>query len=129
MILRATLIGFVLWLLVTVAFRFFGQEFFHPGEGGLYALLIATPIVMGGLTFVVLRLLHEAKIDRAEAAIGFAMPGMALDIYALNRFPDVFPNLDASLDGAFGAIKLAGYCAVLLVGLATTRLAPADEKL
>jgi hypothetical protein len=129
MILRATLLGFVMWLLVTLAFRFFGQDFFYPGEGGLYLLLIAAPVVMGGVTFIVLRLLHEARIDRAEAAVGFAMPGMALDVYAINRFPDVFPNLDASLDGAFGAIKLVGYCAILIVGLATTRLAPTDEKI
>lgn len=129
MILRATLLGFVLWLIVTLSLRFFGQEFFHPGEARLYALLIASPIVMGGLTVLALRLLKEAGIDRAEAAVALALPGMALDIYALNAFGNVFPNLDASLDGAFGAIKLIGYTAMLLVGLVTTRLAPTDERL
>jgi hypothetical protein len=129
MILRATFFGFVLWLIVTGALRFFGQEFFHPGETGIYILLIASPIVMAVLTVIGLRLLGEAGIDRAEAAVALALPGMALDIYALNAFPDVFPNLDASLDGAFGAIKLIGYTAMLLVGLITTRLAPSDERL
>jgi Family of unknown function (DUF5367) len=129
MILRATLLGFVLWLIVTLTLRFFGQDFFFPGEGGIYALLVASPIVMGGLTVLGLRVLGEAKIDRAEAAVALAMPGMALDVYALNAFPNVFPNLDASLDGAFGAIKLLGYTAMLLVGLFTTRIAASDEKL
>ncbi len=128
MILRATLLGFVLWLVVTLALRFFGQDFFFPGEG-VYALLIASPIVMGGFTLLALRVLREAKIDRAEAAVALAMPGMALDVYALNTFANVFPNLDAALDGAFGAIKLLGYTAMLLVGLFTTRIAASDEKL
>lgn len=129
MILRATALGFVLWAIVTGALRFFGQEFFHPGETGIYMLLVASPIVMGGLTVLALRLLHEAKIDRCEAAVALALPGMALDIYALNMFANVFPNLDASLDGAFGAIKLIGYTAMLVVGLVTTRIAPSDEQL
>jgi hypothetical protein len=129
MILRATSLGFVLWLIITLVTRFYGQEFFHPGETGIYILLIASPIVMGVLTVIGLRLLGEANIDRAEAAVALALPGMALDIYALNAFGNVFPNLDASLDGAFGAIKLIGYTAMLLVGLVTTRLAPSDERL
>lgn len=129
MILRSSLFGFVLWLVTTAALRFAGQDIFHPGEMRLLVLMIAWPIVMAGLTFFVLRVLHEAKVDRAEAAVAFAMPGMALDVYALNAFDKVFPNLDAALDGAFGAIKLLGYLAILLVGLATTRLAPADERL
>ena len=129
MILRATLLGFLFWLVITLVTRFFGQEFFYPGETGIYILLIASPIVMGVLTVIALRILGEANIDRAEAAVALALPGMALDIYALNAFANVFPNLDASLDGAFGAIKLIGYTAMLLVGLVTTRLAPSDERL
>ncbi|MGE3304039.1 MAG: DUF5367 family protein [Hyphomonadaceae bacterium] len=128
MILRATLLGFLLWLAVTAAFRFFGQDFFYPGETRIYVMLVATPIVCAVLTVLVLRLLREAAIDRAEAAMGLALPGMALDVYAVNAFPNVFPNLDPTLDGAFAAINLAGYAAILLTGLVTTRLAPADER-
>ena len=129
MILRSSLFGFVLWLGTTMMLRFSGQDVFHPGETRLLILMIAWPLMMAALTFFILRILHEAKVDRAEAAIAFAMPGMALDVYALNTFGTVFPNLDASLDGVFGSIKLLGYLAILLVGLATTRLAPSDERL
>jgi Family of unknown function (DUF5367) len=129
MIVRSSLFGFALWLATTLALRFYGQDVFHPGEMRITITLAVWPLVMAGLTFFVLRVLHEAKVDRAEAAIAFAMPGMALDIYALNAFDQVFPNLDAALDGVFGAVKLIGYLAILLVGLATTRLAPSDERL
>jgi hypothetical protein len=129
MILRSSLLGFVLWMATTIALRFSGQDVFHPGEARIMVLLFAWPLVMAALTFGALKVLHEAKVDRAEAAIAFAMPGIALDVYALNSFDVVFPNLDAALDGAFGAIKLIGYLAILLVGLATTRLAPSDERL
>jgi hypothetical protein len=121
--------GFVLWLLVTLAFRFFGDQFFYPGEGRLYAMLIASPIVMGGITFLALRVLGAANIDRAEGAMSLALPGMALDVYAVNAFPTAFPNLDPTLDGAFAAIKLLGYTGMLFVGLFSTRIAPSDEKL
>jgi hypothetical protein len=129
MIVRSSLFGFALWLATTLALRFYGHNLFHPGESGLMVLLVVWPLAMAALTFFVLRVLHEAKVDRAEAAIAFAMPGMALDVYALNAFDQVFPNLDAALDGVFGAVKLIGYLAILLVGLATTRLAPSDERL
>jgi hypothetical protein len=129
MILRSSLFGFVLWLGTTAMLRFSGQDLFHPGETRLLILMIGWPLAMVALTVFVLRILHEAKVDRAEAAIAFAMPGMALDVYALNAFDKVFPNLDAALDGVFGGIKLLGYLAILVVGLATTRLAPSDERL
>jgi Family of unknown function (DUF5367) len=129
MILRSSLMGFVLWMATTIALRFYGDAVFYPGEGRIFIILIVWPLLMAAITFGVLRVLHEAKVDRAEAAIAFAMPGIALDVYALNTFSTVFPNLDAALDGAFGAIKLIGYLAILLVGLATTRLAPSDERL
>jgi hypothetical protein len=129
MILRASIIGFIVWLAITLIFRFTGQSFFHPGEAGLYLLFGASPLVMAVLTVLVLRVLGEAKIDRAEAAIAFALPGMLLDVYAMNAFPDVFPNLDASLDGAFAAMKFLGYGAILIIGLVTSRIAPSDERL
>jgi hypothetical protein len=129
MILRASIIGFIVWLAITLIFRFTGQNFFHPGEAGLYLLLGGAPLVMAVITVLVLRVLGEAKIDRAEAAIAFALPGMLLDVYAMNAFPDVFPNLDASLDGAFAAMKFLGYGAVLIIGLVTSRIAPSDERL
>ncbi len=129
MILRAAGVGFLLWLAFTAAFRFAGQYFFIPDETLMLALFIATPLLMAALTFLLLRLLREARGDEAEAAIGLAFPGMFLDVFVTREFPSVFPNLDPALDGAFGALLLLAYGAVVLTGLMSTRLAPQDERI
>ncbi|MBU6373422.1 MAG: DUF5367 family protein [Alphaproteobacteria bacterium] len=129
MILKSAGVGLLLWLVATLAIRFFGQLVFFPGDMQMLILLVATPIVVVPLTVLVLGLLGEAPSDRAEAAIGLAFPGMLLDAIAVNEFETVFPNLDPTLAGSFGAVMLVGYASILLTGLYLTRLAPKDERL
>lgn len=128
MIIRAMGLGFVLWLIAMLVFRFAGQMFFLPDETPRMILFVATPIVVGLVTFVSLKLLKEAHGDEAEAAIGLAVPGMLLDTFVVHEFSRVFPNLDPALDSAFGALMLLAYGSVLFVGLSLTKLAPQDER-
>ena len=121
--------SFILWLAATLAFRFYGQVFFYPDEQLQLMLLIGAPIAMALITFVLLRILGEARGDEAEAAIALAFPGMALDVYVVANFASVFPNLDQSLSEAFAALLLASYGAVIFTGLLMTRLSPQDERL
>jgi Family of unknown function (DUF5367) len=129
MILRAMGLGFLLWLAIAAAFRFGGQYFFLPDETPRMITFIAAPIVAVVVTFVVLKLLHEARGDEGEAAIGLAFPGMLLDVFVSYEFSRVFPNIDPTLDGTFAALALLFYASVLFTGLMMTRLAPQDERL
>jgi hypothetical protein len=128
MIFRASAIGFLLWLAATLGLRFYGHIVFYPDERLQLGLLIGVPLAMALLTALLLHLIGEARGDEAEAAIGLAFPGMALDVYVVANFESVFPNLDPSLSEAFAALLLAVYATMIFVGLMMTRLAPQDER-
>jgi hypothetical protein len=129
MILRAMGLGFLVWLVITAAFRFAGESFFTPDETPRLMCFVAAPI-LGALTaFLLLRLLREASGDEAEASIGIAFPGLLLNVFVAHEFPRVFPNLDPTLDGAFAALAMLFAAAILFTGLSMTRLAPQDERL
>jgi hypothetical protein len=129
MIVRAALVGLILWLLATGAFRFVGAQVFYPDVNGHLPWFIATPVVMVGLAWPCMRLLRVRLGDEAEAAIGLALPGMALDAFAVLNFEALSPAIDPSLDTTFAALVLVAYAAVVFVGLFFTRLAPEDERL
>ena len=126
MILRAMGLGFVLWLAVAAVFRFAGQFFFLP-DGRLMAFLSA-PVVGVAATFVLLKLLREARGDEGEAAIGVALPTLFLNGFLTHEFPRAFPNIDPTLDARFGARSLLFAASILFMGLSMTQLAPQDER-
>lgn len=127
MILRAMGLGFVLWLAVAATFRFAGQMFFLP-DGRLLAY-ISAPVVGVIATLILLRLLHEARGDEGEAAIGIALPTLFLNGFITHEFAVTMPNIDPTLDGAFGTWSLLFCGSILMVGLFMTQLAPQDERL
>jgi len=129
MIIRAALAGFVLWLAGILLFRLAGQSFFYPDATVMLALLFGAPVVMVVIAWAAMKLLRVARGDEAEAAIGLALPGMVLDVFAVREFVTLFPNLDPTLDADFGALMLAGYAAVVFAGILFTKLAPQDERL
>lgn len=126
MILRAMGLGFVLWLAVAAVFRFAGQMFFLP-DGRMVAFLSA-PVVGVAVTFVLLKLLREARGDEGEAAIGIALPTLFLNGFLTHEFPRAFPNIDPTLDATFGAWSLLFAASILFMGLSMTKLAPQDER-
>lgn len=127
MILRAMGLGFVLWLAVAATFRFAGQMFFLP-DGRLIAYLSA-PVVGVVATLILLKLLHEARGDEGEAAIGIALPTLFLNGFITHEFASTLPNIDPTLDATFGAWSLLFCGSILMVGLFMTQLAPQDERL
>jgi hypothetical protein len=129
MILRAMGLGFLVWLALTAAFRFLGQDFFTPDESQRLICFIAAPILGVVLAFVLLRFLREAPGDEAEAGICIAFPGLLLNVFVTHEFPRVLPNLDPTLDSAFAALMMLFAAAILFTGLCLTRLAPQDERL
>lgn len=127
MIVRAMGLGFLLWLVATAAFRFAGEYFFVPG-GALLVLFVAAVPLMLLLGWALIRLLRVERGDEAEAAVGLALPGMLLDVYAVGEFQQVFPNLDPMLAQSFGALMLLSYATIILTGVLMTKLRPADER-
>jgi hypothetical protein len=126
MIIRAMGLGFLLWLATAVVFRFAGQMFFLPDQRML--AFISAPVLGVVLTFLILKLLHEARGDEGEAAIGVALPTLLLNGFMTHEFPRVLPNLDPTLDATFGAWSLLFCGAILFTGLSMTKLAPQDER-
>jgi len=129
MIIRAAIAGFVIWLIGTLGFRLAGTYFFYPDEKLLLGLFIGLPLAMVAVTWALMKLLKVAPGDQAEAAIGIALPGMLLDVFATREFSNVFPALDPTLDATFGALMLASYAAIVFAGVLFTRIAPQDERL
>jgi hypothetical protein len=114
--------GFVLWLAVTLSFRFVGEGMFNTGPDGVTWLFMILPIVMFVVTYGLLKILKVEPSDRAEAASIFAVPGLLIGIYEINSYHIVFPNLDASLSQEFAALKFACYAAIILAGIVSSRL-------
>lgn len=116
-----SLVGLIVWFLATLGFRFYGHTFFYPDDiMNAVLFIIAAPLGWG---FMVLYLgaLRVTPENRALAAIGFVLPGMALDALVTANFPLVFPNLDMSMDAKFGALMLWTYAALLFGGYSSDR--------
>lgn len=122
MIARWMVVGFVLWLAVTLSFRFVGGDVFQTGAGGVSWLFMVLPITMFIVTYALLKMMRVEPSDRAEAASIFAVPGLLIGIYMINSYENVFPNLDASLEPEFAALMFACYAAVIIAGIVSSRL-------
>lgn len=116
------IVGFILWIAVAVAFRFFGHLVFTPGVDGVTWTFLILPLVLLVVTFLILKGLGVAQTDRAEAASVLAVPGLLVGIYEVNGFSYVFPNLDPSLVPQFAALMFACFAAVIISGIVTSRL-------
>ncbi len=122
MIARWMVVGFVLWLAVTLSFRFVGETVFQAGPGGVSWLFMILPAVMFIVTYALLKMMRVEPSDRAEAASIFAVPGLLIGIYMINSYDNVFPNLDAGLAPEFSALMFACYAAVIIAGIVSSRL-------
>ncbi len=118
-----SIVGFIVWVLATLAFRFYGQAFFYPDILVVSILFIVAGPVLWGFMIVYLGVLNVLPENRALAAIAFVLPGMALDCLAIANFSLVFPNLDPSLDGLFGSLMLWAYGSLLFGGYSSDRRA------
>jgi Family of unknown function (DUF5367) len=127
MIARWLIIGFVLWLGITVGFRFAGQTFFTTGPGGVTWLFLILPVLMFAITYGALKLFKVDPTDRSEAASVFALPGLLIGIYQINSFGVMYPNLEADLSNEFAALMFACYAAVIVAGLLSSHVRTSPE--
>jgi hypothetical protein len=122
MIARWMIIGFVLWIIIALAFRFVGQEVFVTGQGGVTWLFLTLPVALLAIMYGLFKVLNVAPTDRSEATSIMALPGLLIGIYQINSFGAVFPNLDPSLGSEFAALMYACYAAVIIAGIVASRL-------
>ncbi|NWG54718.1 MAG: DUF5367 family protein [Hydrogenophilaceae bacterium] len=127
MIARWTIVGFVFWLIVTLAFRLVGHEVLKPGMGVQW-LFLTLPAAIFALTYVILKVMRVDPSDRSEAASIFAVPGLLLGIYQINSFRFVFPRLDESMGGEFAALMFACYAAMIVCGIVSSRLQQFEKQ-
>ncbi len=116
-----SIVGFVVWFLATLGFRFYGDLFFYPDDIVVAILFIVSAPLCWGFMVLYLGALKVHPENRALAAIGFALPGIVLDALVTANFSLVFPNLDTSMDGKFGGLMLWAYGALLFGGYSSDR--------
>lgn len=107
-------IGFLGWLVATIAFRLIGQYLLDPSNIALsIGLFLTTTIaVMIAMTGVFVWQKVDA-IARPKVALLIALPGMLLDAGSVLFFPSVFPNIDPSANVLFAGLMLWGYSSIL----------------
>jgi hypothetical protein len=122
MIARWMIVGAVIWVAVMAAFRFATADVLSPEVAGIPWLFIVLPFATFAITFVLLAIMRTPRPDRAEVAGVFALPGLLIGIYTINSFGAVFPNLPADMGPSFACMMYASYAAVILAGIASSRL-------
>lgn len=122
MIARWAGVGFGMWLLLALAFRFLGQEVFRAGPDGVTMVFLLAPILLGAATYTLLRALRVTQSDRSEAASVFAVTGLVVGVLEINNYTAAFPNLPPELSNQFAALMFACFAAVVFVGLVSSRV-------
>lgn len=108
-------IGFLIWLIATIAFRLIGQYLLDPTNIALsIGLFLATTLVMFIVSIEIYSWQQVKLTERSKAALLLALPGMLLDVISVLLFPTVFPNIDPSANILFAGLMLWGYSSILV---------------
>ncbi|PID69266.1 MAG: hypothetical protein CR989_02575 [Flavobacteriales bacterium] len=111
-------IGFIIWLLATIAFRVAGQYFFLTDNAviliGLYLMVIP---FFGFVTNWVFNKFKLNKLQAVKSAAIMVLPGMIFDTFCIEFFALVFPNLPETDGATFGSWLMWAYATVLVFGL------------
>ena len=114
--------SFLVWLIATLVFRFWGQIFFLPDSNlSMIASFLFSLFFLPGLAYSLFIWQNVEPFRRKDAAICLAIPGMLLDVLVTYFFPYFFPNMSYQANGAFGAWLLWGYAIVLMTGIFTSQ--------
>jgi hypothetical protein len=111
---RMAFIGFIIWLVATIALRLGGQYVF--GRVPALLLLLITLPVMAIVARALLQRFPTTE-QRAVAAIALVAPGMLLDTISAIWFPHIFPNIRTACSGLFGGWLLFCNVVVLLTAV------------
>lgn len=117
-VLPVLAIGFLIWLLATLAFRFAGQFFFITDSAAiltsLYIVVIPALILISVLTFKRFKL---SGLENIVAGVLLVLPGMVLDTFVIQFFEQIYPNMPSSQAATFGSWLMWAYSVVLLTSI------------
>ncbi|MCS4227034.1 DUF5367 domain-containing protein [Sphingobacterium sp. BIGb0165] len=117
-ILPVLTIGFLIWFLATLAFRFAGQFFFItdsvPILTSLYVALIPALVLISVLTF---KRFNLSGFENIVAGVLLVLPGMVLDTFIIQFFEHIFPNMAPNSATTFGSWLMWAYSIVLLTSI------------
>lgn len=114
--------SFMIWLVATLIIRFWGEIFFIPDSNvSMIASFLFSVFFLPPLAYSLFVWQNIEPMQRKDAAICLAIPGMLLDALTNYFFPYFFPNLPDAANGAFGAWLLWGYAIVLITGIFTSQ--------
>lgn len=116
------LIGFSIWLVATIIFRLAGQYFFFIDNVIVMSILyLLTAFFLAFITILVYQKYQLSGQERIVASAYLVISGMFLDVFCIQFFAWVFPNLSIEADASFGAWLMWAYAIVLLVGILKTK--------
>jgi hypothetical protein len=114
---RCFTIGFIIWLVATLALRFAGQYLLNPHNSlAFIALLIPSFPLMA---LVARRICADADLPREQwpaAGIFLVTPTLVLDTFGSAFFSWLYPNIPPEAAGLFGGWML-WCCAGALLGV------------
>lgn len=120
--------GFIVWLGASAIFRIAGHYFFVLDRP---LLMVASYILVIPLIWVLTVPIYSFMkisngVQRLQAAIFIALPGMLIDAIVLLYFDRIFTNLSTELDRYFASWLLWAYTLILLTGF--TKRDEANQK-
>lgn len=118
---RYFILGLVLWFVATVVLRLIGQVFFASPLAIVLTYLVSAGILLLALQGLFLRI-RMSHMQRLQAILSLALPGMVLDVLSITFVSTVFPNLPDSAHPAFAGWLLWAYSLVLLIALLPARV-------
>lgn len=108
-------LGFLGWLIATIAFRIIGEFLLDPSNMVLTIAAFALSVPLLAILMYGIYTWQQVKQpERSKVAMQIALPGMLLDVGSVLFFPVVFPNIDPAANVIFAALMLWGYSFILL---------------
>ena len=110
--------GFLVWLVATLIFRFWGHTFFIIENPFIISVLFLATIPL--LYFLIQWVFKRYRLSgesRVRSAVLMAIPGMLSDVACLKFHYFVFPTLSIEQAIVLGAWLVWAYVWVLLIGI------------
>lgn len=108
-------LGFLGWLIATIAFRLLGKVLLDPSNSVFTIATFAVSVPLIAIVMYGIYTWQQVKqSERPKIAMQIALPGMLLDVGSILLFPIVFPNIDPTANVVFSALMLWGYSFILL---------------
>ena len=111
-------IGFLIWLLATLAFRFAGHIFFITESPVILTVLYASVVpALAFISAITFRKFKLSGLENVVAGVLMVLPGMIIDTFVIQFFEETFPNMPSSRAAAFGSWLMWAYTIVLLTAI------------